>query len=59
MLIKIIKIKQSFNLNHNHRIKKSKYDSSIKTKIENIQSLFLQKTKPLYPHPRYFFGIGI
>ena len=36
MLKKIVKIKQSFNLNHNHRIKNSKYDSSIKTKRENI-----------------------
>ena len=24
-----------------------------------IQPLYLQKTKPLYPHPKYFFGIGI
>jgi hypothetical protein len=24
-----------------------------------IQPLFLQKTKPLYPHPKYLFGIGI
>ena len=24
-----------------------------------IQPLFLQKTKPLYPHPKYSFGIGI
>ena len=24
-----------------------------------IQSLFIQKTKPLYPHPNYLFGIGI
>ena len=24
-----------------------------------IQPLFLQKTKPLYPHPKYWFGIGI
>ena len=24
-----------------------------------IQSLFLQKTKPLYPHPKYLFEIGI
>ena len=24
-----------------------------------IQPLFLQKTKPLYPHPKYVFGIGI
>jgi hypothetical protein len=23
------------------------------------QSLFLQKTKPLYPNPKYLFGIGI
>ena len=23
------------------------------------QSLYLQKTKPLYPHPKYLFGIGI
>jgi hypothetical protein len=23
------------------------------------QSLFLQKTKPLHPHPKYLFGIGI
>ena len=36
MFKKIIKIKQPFNLNHNHRIKNSKYDSSIKTKRENI-----------------------
>ena len=25
----------------------------------NIQPLFLQKIKPLYPHPKYLFGIGI
>ena len=25
----------------------------------NIQPLFLQKTKPLYPHSKYLFGIGI
>ena len=24
-----------------------------------IQPLFLQKTKPLYPHSKYLFGIGI
>jgi hypothetical protein len=24
-----------------------------------IQPLFLQKTKPLYPHPKYLFGIEI
>jgi hypothetical protein len=24
-----------------------------------IQPLFLQKTKLLYPHPKYLFGIGI
>ena len=24
-----------------------------------IQPLFLQKTKPLYSHPKYLFGIGI
>ena len=24
----------------------------------NIQPLFLQKTKPLYPHSKYLFGIG-
>jgi hypothetical protein len=24
-----------------------------------IQSLFLQKTLPLYPHPKYLFGTGI
>ena len=24
-----------------------------------IQPLFLQKTKPLYPYPKYLFGIGI
>ena len=24
-----------------------------------IQPLFLQKTKPLYTHPKYLFGIGI
>ena len=24
-----------------------------------IQLLFQQKTKPLYPHPKYLFGIGI
>jgi hypothetical protein len=24
-----------------------------------IQPLFLQQTKPLYPHPKYLFGIGI
>ena len=24
-----------------------------------IQPLFLQKSKPLYPHPKYLFGIGI
>ena len=24
-----------------------------------IQPLFLQKTKPLYPNPKYLFGIGI
>ena len=24
-----------------------------------IQPLFLQKTKSLYPHPKYLFGIGI
>jgi hypothetical protein len=24
-----------------------------------IQTLFLQKTKPLYPHPKYSFGVGI
>ena len=24
-----------------------------------IQPLFLQKTKPLYPHPKYLHGIGI
>jgi hypothetical protein len=24
-----------------------------------IQPLFLQKTKPLYPHRKYLFGIGI
>jgi hypothetical protein len=24
-----------------------------------IQPLFLPKTKPLYPHPKYLFGIGI
>jgi hypothetical protein len=24
-----------------------------------IQPVFLQKTKPLYPHPKYLFGIGI
>jgi hypothetical protein len=24
-----------------------------------IQPLFLQKTKPLYPHHKYLFGIGI
>jgi hypothetical protein len=24
-----------------------------------IQPLFLQKPKPLYPHPKYLFGIGI
>ena len=24
-----------------------------------IQPLFLHKTKPLYPHPKYLFGIGI
>ena len=24
-----------------------------------IQSLFQQKTKPLYPRPKYFFEIGI
>ena len=24
-----------------------------------IQPLFLQKTKPLYQHPKYLFGIGI
>jgi hypothetical protein len=23
------------------------------------QALFLQKTKPLYPHPEYLIGIGI
>jgi hypothetical protein len=23
------------------------------------QPFFLQKTKPLYPHPKYLFGIGI
>jgi hypothetical protein len=23
------------------------------------QTLFLQKTKSLYPHPKYLFGIGI
>ena len=23
-----------------------------------IQPLFLQKTKPVYPHPKYLFGIG-
>ena len=23
-----------------------------------IQPLFLQKTKPLYPHPKYFLGLG-
>jgi hypothetical protein len=23
------------------------------------QPLFLQKTKPLYPNPKYLFGIGI
>ena len=23
------------------------------------QPLFLQKTKPLYQHPKYLFGIGI
>jgi hypothetical protein len=24
-----------------------------------IKPLFLQKTKPLYPHPKYLFGVGI
>ena len=24
-----------------------------------IQPFFLQKTKPLYPNPKYLFGIGI
>ena len=24
-----------------------------------IQPLFLPKPKPLYPHPKYLFGIGI
>jgi hypothetical protein len=24
-----------------------------------IQPLFLQKTKPLDPHPKYLFGIGV
>ena len=24
-----------------------------------IQPLLLHKTKPLYPHPKYLFGIGI
>ena len=24
-----------------------------------IQPLFLQKTKPLYPHPKHLYGIGI
>ena len=24
-----------------------------------IQPLFLQKAKPLYPHPKYLFWIGI
>jgi hypothetical protein len=24
-----------------------------------MQPVFLQKTKPLYPHPKYFFEIGI
>ena len=24
-----------------------------------IQTLYLQKTKPSYPHPKYLFGIGI
>ena len=24
-----------------------------------IQPLFLQKTKPLYPHPKYLFVLGI
>jgi hypothetical protein len=24
-----------------------------------IQPKFLQKTKPLYPHPKHLFGIGI
>jgi hypothetical protein len=23
------------------------------------QSFFLQKARPLYPHPKYLFGIGI
>jgi hypothetical protein len=27
--------------------------------ISNNQPLFLQKTKPLYSHPKYLFGIGI
>jgi hypothetical protein len=27
--------------------------------FSNIQPLFLQKTKPLYPQPKYLFGIGI
>ena len=27
--------------------------------FSNIQPLFLQKTKPLYPHPKCLFGIGI
>ena len=27
--------------------------------ISIIQPLFLQKTKPLYPHSKYLFGIGI
>ena len=27
--------------------------------FSNNQLLFLQKTKPLYPNPKYLFGIGI
>ena len=27
--------------------------------FSNIQPLFLQKTKPLYPFPKYLFGIRI
>jgi hypothetical protein len=29
------------------------------SKFSIIQPLFLQKPKPLYPHHKYLFGIGI
>ena len=32
---------------------------SILSMFSIIQPLFLQKTKPLYPYPKYSFGIGI